>query len=159
MIGSFLAPKWPILVPFCGMDHQKSNFSLIFDTLPVGGCWVGLLLRPVEVTFLKTEWCNSNFQTCCSHYTPLRTARISGLKSFKSWNDHFWLKIYSEKCCCPVQKNLHRRAELAWLVSRYLWRGTWNFKIFFSRPLFTIIFKPKMVISRLKILVHLFWLF
>ena len=34
-----------------------------------------------------------------------------------------------------------------------LWRGTWNFKIFFSRPLFTIIFKPKMVISRLKILV------
>ena len=26
---SFLAPKWPILVPFCGMDHQKSNFLLI----------------------------------------------------------------------------------------------------------------------------------
>jgi hypothetical protein len=23
-------------------------------------------------------------------------------------------------CCCPVQKNLPRRAELAWLVSRYL---------------------------------------
>ena len=29
MVGSSLAPKWPILVPFCGMDHQKSNFSLI----------------------------------------------------------------------------------------------------------------------------------
>ena len=40
-----------------------------------------------------------------------------------------------------------------------LWRGTFNFKIIFSRPLFTIIFKPKMVISRLRILVHLFWLF
>ena len=58
-----------------------------------------------------------------------------------------------QSCCCPVQKNLPRKAELAWLVSRYLWRGTWNFKIIFSRPLFTIIFKPKMVISRLKILV------
>ena len=39
MVGSFLAPKWPIMVPFCGMDHQKSNFSLISDTLSVGGCW------------------------------------------------------------------------------------------------------------------------
>ena len=39
MIGSFLAPKWPIMVLFCGMDHQKSNFSLISDTLSVRGCW------------------------------------------------------------------------------------------------------------------------
>ena len=39
MDGSSLAPKWPILAPFCGMDHLKSNFSLIFDTLSVGGCW------------------------------------------------------------------------------------------------------------------------
>ena len=29
MVGSSLAPKWPMLVPFCGMDHQKSKFSLI----------------------------------------------------------------------------------------------------------------------------------
>ena len=39
MVRSSLVLKWPISVPFCGMDHQKSNFSLIFDTLPVGGCW------------------------------------------------------------------------------------------------------------------------
>ena len=25
-----------------------------------------------------------------------------------------------QSCCCPVQKNLPRKAELAWLVSRYL---------------------------------------
>ena len=43
-----------------------------------------------------------------------------------------------QSCCCPVQKNLPSRAELAWQVSRYLWRV--NFKIN-SRPLFTIIFK------------------
>ena len=39
MVWSSLAPKWPIPVPFCGMDHQKSNFSLTSDTLSVGGCW------------------------------------------------------------------------------------------------------------------------
>ena len=39
MVWTFLAPKWPILVLFCEMDHQKSNFSLIFGTLSVGGCW------------------------------------------------------------------------------------------------------------------------
>ena len=39
VIWTFLAPKWPILVLFCEMDHQKSNFSLIFGTLSVGGCW------------------------------------------------------------------------------------------------------------------------
>ena len=30
MVLSSLAPKLPILVPFCGLDHQKFNFSLIF---------------------------------------------------------------------------------------------------------------------------------
>ena len=44
MVGSFLAPKWPIMVPFCGMDHQKSNFLLISDTHSAGGCWGQLML-------------------------------------------------------------------------------------------------------------------
>ena len=34
-----------------------------------------------------------------------------------------------QNCCCPVQKNLPRKAELAWQVSRYLWRGTEDFEI------------------------------
>ena len=29
IVWSFLAPKWSIPVPICGIDHQKSNFSLI----------------------------------------------------------------------------------------------------------------------------------
>ena len=40
MVGSSLAPKWPIPVHFCWRDHQKSFFSLIFDILSVRGCWV-----------------------------------------------------------------------------------------------------------------------
>ena len=39
MVWSSLAPKWPLPIPFCGIDCQKSNFSLISDTLSVGGCW------------------------------------------------------------------------------------------------------------------------
>ena len=60
----------------------------------------------------------------------------------------------------PLQRYLLTSQANSALLGRFfctgpqqLWRGTWNFKIIFSRPLFTIIFKPKMVISRLKILV------
>ena len=88
--------------------------------------------------------------------TPVKTLFISGLKSrvlklsflslkmmVKSGLE-FILKLTEplQSCCCPVQKNLPSRAELAWQLSRYLWRGSVNFKIN-SRPLFTIIFKLK----------------
>ena len=54
-----------------------------------------------------------------------------------------------QSCCCPVQKYLPRMAELAWQLSRNLWRGSVNFKIN-STPLFTIIFKLKNVIFRTR---------
>jgi hypothetical protein len=64
----------------------------------------------------------------------------------------------------PLQRYLLTRTSQA--ISAFLGRffctgqqQLWNFEKNISRPLFTIIFKPKMVISRLKILVHLFWLF
>ena len=71
---------------------------------------------------------------------------------------HFWIKNDGEKwsrkiiskfhdglqsCCCPVQKNLPRKDELAWQVGRYHWRPPLNFKIFFSKPLFTVILSQK----------------
>ena len=64
----------------------------------------------------------------------------------KSGLEVFILKYIElvQSCCCPVPKNLPSRAELAWQASRYLWRGSVNFKIN-SRPLFTIIFKVKNV--------------
>jgi hypothetical protein len=49
MFLSTLAPKWPILVPQCGMDHQKFPFLLILATF---------LLKAVEdrdVTFDKIK--------------------------------------------------------------------------------------------------------
>ena len=38
MFPSTMAPKRPILVSQCEMDHQKSTISLIFSTLSLGGC-------------------------------------------------------------------------------------------------------------------------
>ena len=48
---------------------------------------------------------------------------IFGLKMMvKSGLEKIILKFHVplQSCCCPVQKNLPRMAELAWLVSRYL---------------------------------------
>ena len=85
-----------------------------------------------------------------------RTLFISGVKSwvlklpfFLKNDDKKWFSLSNLKlteplqsCCCPAQKCLPRMAELARQLSRYLWRGSVNFKIN-SRPLFTVIFKLK----------------
>ena len=52
------------------------------------------------------------------------------------------VRIYFEIDRAPSELLLPRMTELAWQLSRYLWRGSVNFKIN-SRPLFTIIFKLK----------------
>ena len=64
---------------------------------------------------------------------------------------HKPFKVAAAQC----EKNLPSKAEFAWQVGMYLWKGSWNFKIFFSRPLFIIILKMKVSISRLEILVQL----
>ena len=59
---------------------------------------------------------------------------IFGLKKMvKSGLEKFILKFHVpfQSCCCPVQKKLPRKAELAWQISRNLWRGSWNFKTIF----------------------------
>ena len=48
---------------------------------------------------------------------------IFGLKMMvKRGLEKIILKFHDglQSCCCPVQKNLPRKAELAWQVSRYL---------------------------------------
>jgi hypothetical protein len=56
--------------------------------------------------------------------------------TMKSGLEFFILKFTKplQSCCCPVQKNLPRKAELACQVRRYLWRGLVNFKIKKSWP-------------------------
>ena len=107
----------------------------------------------MKLWLIFTHWYpETNF----SIFTPVITLFISGLKSrvlklsFLSLKMmvisglEFILKLTKplQSCCCPVQKYLPRMAELAWQLSRYLWRGSVNFKIN-SRPLFTINFKLK----------------
>ena len=90
----------------------------------------------------------------------IHTSYNSSCKWTKSLDiDIFYLKIKRRlefsilkftdsllSCCCPVQKYPPRMAELAWQLSSYLWRGSMNFKIKSSRPLFT-----KMAMSRLTV--------
>ena len=45
MFPSTMAPKRPILVSQCEIDHQKSSILLIFSTLSLGGCG-GHPMRP-----------------------------------------------------------------------------------------------------------------
>ena len=45
MFPSTMAPKRPILVSQCEMDHQKSTILLIFSILFLGGCG-GHPMRP-----------------------------------------------------------------------------------------------------------------
>ena len=65
MVWSSMAPKWPIIVIFFGMDHQKSNFSLIYGTISDGGCWGQPMLffqNLVDETQMpKAQECTDNF--------------------------------------------------------------------------------------------------
>ena len=53
----------------------------------------------------------------------------------KSGLEIFILKFSEplQSYCCPVQNNLPRKAQLAWQVSTYLWRGSLNFKLKVSK--------------------------
>jgi hypothetical protein len=56
----------------------------------------------------------------------------NGNKALLQVSFYFWVptspfRVTAAQC----KKNLPRKAELAWQVRRYLWKGLWNFKIFF----------------------------
>ena len=79
----------------------------------------------------------------------------------KSGLDFFYFEILlaPSKLLLSSEKNLSRKAELAWQVkSKHVsLKGLVQFQTKDSRPLFTIIFKPKMLVSRPVILVPLFY--
>ena len=57
-----MVPKLPILVPQCGMDHQKPPILLIFDTLSLGGCG-GHPMRPKLNSKVKSQMSKPNEYT------------------------------------------------------------------------------------------------
>ena len=62
MFSSTMAPKWPILVSQCGMDHQKPTILLIFGTLSLGGCG-GHPMRPKLNLKVKSQMSKPNEYT------------------------------------------------------------------------------------------------
>ena len=78
----------------------------------------------------------------------------------------YWIdgEKWSRKNCFKIPQlpselllpSAKKSAQKGW-IGRYLWRGSWNFKTIFSRPLFTIIFKPKMVSTLRKNFLYIVW--
>ena len=98
MVWSSSVPKWPILVPFCGMDHQKSNFSLILalfllEAIEASRCyffenwWMKLkcplLLKPLATIVQKNS----------QSFYPSDPFRISHFTMRHPVSKHFMLKI------------------------------------------------------------------
>ena len=72
-----------------------------------------------KMDFKHTAQNSQNKQTKISdHETKIFELKVG----VKSGLEFFILKSYQplQSCCCPVQKDLPRWAELAWQVSRYL---------------------------------------
>ena len=113
------------------------------------------------------EWRILKLTPHCRFLVPGNTQKIL----MEIWH-HFWLKMMVksglEKIILKFNGGLQRylltcQANSAFLGrffctgQQQLWRPSWNFKIIFSRPLFIIIFKPKMVSNLHKNFLCIVW--
>ena len=143
------------LIPICSLSNSSllpSLTVLYIQALTKNQ----LLIAKCQVKFFI-------FGKIRGNNTPARTPRINGLKSqvlqptfLASALESLVLKFYQplQSFCCPVQKNLPRKAEL----TSQLLKGLVEFQNKKNaRQLFTIIFMTKMVDSRPEILVHIFY--
>ena len=87
-------------------------------------------------------------------------------KNFTEIWHHFWLKMMMKSGLKKIVLKFHGGLQryLLTFLGRFfctgqqqLWRPSWNFKIIFSRPLFIIIFKPKMVSNLRKNFLCIVW--
>ena len=115
MTESFLAPLWPILVPYCGMDIRKSHFSLISGTFSFGGCWCQPMLlfwklvdetqisKPLEATRhhnltkslillpFRAIWFRPfQYDTPCRFVVSEFVTTCDELKPFSPWLFSYW---------------------------------------------------------------------
>ena len=77
----------------------------------------------------------------------------------KSGLENFFLKFNGglQRYLLTCQANSAFLGRLFCTGQQQLWRPSWNLKIFFSRPLFTIIFKPKMMSNLCKNFLCIVW--
>ena len=79
---------------------------------------------------MEIVFCNVFHLKIVSKISFYKCSKISSLKTnifylkmiVKSGLEFSILKFREplQSCCCPVQKEMHKKAELAWQVSRYL---------------------------------------
>ena len=116
MIWSSLPHKWPIQVPFCGMDHQKSNFSLISGTLSVGGHWGQLMLVFLKNSCGTQKFPISAFQNHLQTKSNLHIyiCQSQFIKSISKWDTLYVLETHNY-CNYLSQWWVEFDFELNWL--------------------------------------------
>ena len=126
--------KWPILAPFCEMDHQKSNFFTDIWYVCTNFCL--RLLSPADVTVLKTGWWNSNVQTSWNQKIQkmliIRTIQFHSfqyetpctinpfLEGYASLKNHFYLWHIWNRLVWNVKSNSEFDARLCNLPGKDL---------------------------------------
>ena len=107
-----------------GIGFSLIGFTLQFTTCLCSKHYVAKFLMALHMKLNYLTLATVGFWCQTIHKKFLRRFdTIFGLKMMmKSGLEKFILKFHHslQSCCCPVQKNLHRKAELAWQVSRYL---------------------------------------
>ena len=68
MVWSSLAPKWPILVPFCGMDDQKSKSGRNLTVQSDYEKWIDF--DPFMIHYRPRKIIISAIQCVSKFYTP-----------------------------------------------------------------------------------------
>ena len=119
MVWSFLAPKWPIPVPFCGMYHQKSNFLPISDTLPkeaVEASWCHFfenwlknlkcpnLLKPLDTIIQENYWSfylSEPFKN--GHFNVRHPLWIISTKNLSVCNCTYSILVTPERYCVETR--------------------------------------------------------
>ena len=79
----------------------------------------------LRFNILRIRYTYHTTQNCQNKWTKISglETNIFGLKMMvRSGLEFFISKFYQplQSCCCPVQKKLPRKAELAWQLSKYL---------------------------------------
>ena len=117
-----------------------------------------------ELAFFQIKFCMSNFLRIIYGHTSYKRNKISRLEinifGFKNDSEK-WSGIYFEIHLAPSeipgklpgQFSPSGQIFLHWAAATLKWVGEFQNKN--SRPLFTVILKSNMSISRLEILVHL----
>ena len=101
-------------IVWCKNNDQAFLYGTSLDT--TAGPWRTIVLWEDSKNcryFTVGFWCQTIHRKFLRRFDTIFGLKMM-VKNILKFHDSL------QSCCCPVQKNLPRKAELAWQVSRYL---------------------------------------